>query len=82
MSGRGVLVHSNGSQYEGEFLNGLRHGKGAHLALFLVPLSPLPGVFTWTDGERFEGEYVGDLKQGRGKYVWGDGSVVPIWLSQ
>jgi hypothetical protein len=52
--------HARGTAaYEGEFRNGLKHGKG---------------VKTWAWGDRYEGGFLDDRKSGRGMYTWGAGS--------
>ena len=37
-----LLIYANGNQYEGDFINGMFHGKG---------------VFTWANGDRYEGDF-------------------------
>lgn len=58
-SGSGKMTRSNGATYEGEFLEGMRHGVGK----FTVP------EFV------YEGQYHRDTRQGKGKIVWDDGRV-------
>ena len=53
-----IKLH-NGDTYEGEFLNGKRHGHG---------------IYTWSDGTRYEGEYRDNQKHGRGIETSSDGS--------
>ena len=52
---RGTLRYSDGSRYEGEHRDGLRHGRG---------------TYTWADGNRYEGEWHEDKMHGRGKMTW------------
>ena len=40
MSGKGILKNSNGTEYNGEFLNDKKHGKG---------------IFSWEDGRKYAG---------------------------
>lgn len=44
-------IWSDGSQFEGEFLNGVKHGKGK---------------FNWSDGSTFEGQLVKNQIEGYG----------------
>lgn len=37
-----LLTYGNGDQYEGDFINGMFHGKG---------------VFIWAKGDRYEGDF-------------------------
>ena len=47
--------------YEGDFLNGVWHGKGK---------------ITWIkDGSWYEGDWFNNERHGKGKYVWSDGAV-------
>ncbi|MCJ8737641.1 hypothetical protein PDJAM_G00026430 [Pangasius djambal] len=58
-NGSGVQEWTDGSRYEGEFLNALKHGNGA---------------FTWPNGECYKGSFYKDYRHGRGTYFWPDGS--------
>ncbi len=49
----------NGGHYEGDTLNGKKHGKG---------------VYTWADGDRYEGDFVDDKRMGKGVYIWSNGN--------
>ncbi|XP_074524547.1 ankyrin repeat and MYND domain-containing protein 1 [Halichoeres trimaculatus] len=53
--GLGVQEWLDGSRYEGEFVNGLKHGKGR---------------YTWRNGESYEGYFYKDYKHGEGTYCW------------
>ncbi len=55
---KGRHTYSDGSQYEGEFKNGKRHGRG---------------VWLRTDGLRYEGEWQNDKPHGRGMATATDG---------
>uniref|UniRef100_A0A4W5KBB9 MYND-type domain-containing protein n=1 Tax=Hucho hucho TaxID=62062 RepID=A0A4W5KBB9_9TELE len=54
-NGPGVQQWSDGSNYEGEFVNDLKHGTG---------------VFTWTNGEFYDGSFYKDYRHGNGTYSW------------
>lgn len=58
-SGPGVQQWTEGSRYEGEFRNGLKHGNG---------------TFTWPNRECYKGSFYKDNRHGRGTYFWPDGS--------
>ena len=53
------VEYDGGDVYEGEILNGKRHGKGK---------------YTWSDGSFYEGEWKDDRKDGNGKQSHPDGS--------
>ena len=55
----GSWTYEDGSRYEGEWQNNMRHGKG---------------ILTWPDGARYEGEWRNDLAHGKGAFIWPDGS--------
>ncbi|KAK3562346.1 hypothetical protein QTP86_033445 [Hemibagrus guttatus] len=59
INGPGVQEWTDGSRYEGEFLNGLKHANGA---------------FTWPNGECYKGSFYKDYRHGGGTYFWPDGS--------
>ncbi|XP_058256877.1 ankyrin repeat and MYND domain-containing protein 1 isoform X2 [Hemibagrus wyckioides] len=59
INGPGVQEWTDGSRYEGEFLNGLKHGNG---------------TFTWPNGECYKGSFYKDYRHGKGTYFWPDGS--------
>ncbi|TSK53751.1 Ankyrin repeat and MYND domain-containing protein 1 [Bagarius yarrelli] len=58
-NGTGVQEWTDGSRYQGEFRNGLKHGDG---------------TFTWPNGEYYKGYFYKDYRHGRGNYFWPDGS--------
>ncbi|KAJ5079250.1 phosphatidylinositol-4-phosphate 5-kinase related [Anaeramoeba ignava] len=55
-----VKVYHDRSIYEGETLNGMRHGYG---------------VYRYHSGERYEGHWFLDKKHGRGKYFYTSGGI-------
>ena len=55
----GIYRWIDGSIYEGEYQDDLRHGKGR---------------FLWANGESYEGDYLKDERTGKGVYNWPDGS--------
>ncbi|XP_076577750.1 ankyrin repeat and MYND domain-containing protein 1 isoform X2 [Chaetodon auriga] len=56
--GLGVQEWPDGSRYEGEFVDGLKHGRGK---------------YTWTNGEYYEGSFYKDYRHGDGLYCWPTG---------
>jgi hypothetical protein len=58
-NGMGILVRENQERYEGEFLNGKKHGVG---------------VQYYPDGmARYKGQFVNDQRSGRGTYYFSNG---------
>jgi len=57
--GYGVMKWQNGDRYEGDWAEGLRHGKGKYISK--------------STGGKYDGEYSTDLKDGKGKYVFSNG---------
>ena len=57
--GAGIYRWSDGSTFEGNYIDDLRHGKGK---------------FLWSNGESYDGDYVQDQRTGKGSYSWPDGS--------
>ncbi|KAM7387688.1 hypothetical protein PAMP_023910 [Pampus punctatissimus] len=53
--GLGVQEWSDGSKYEGEFVNGFKHGTGR---------------YSWRNGEYYEGSFYKDYRHGDGVYCW------------
>jgi hypothetical protein len=74
------------SSYHGNFLAGMKHGKGIKLMPngdhyegdFREDYRDGHGVYVWGDktkwaGDRYEGEYRRDLRHGWGVFQWGNG---------
>ncbi|MBF0137997.1 MAG: SUMF1/EgtB/PvdO family nonheme iron enzyme [Magnetococcus sp. DMHC-1] len=72
----------SGGHYEGEMVNGKRHGKGSFLwpdgARYVGEYRHDErtgyGVFSWPDGSRYEGQFVGGKRDGKGTFIWPDGA--------
>lgn len=59
VSGTGKIVWSNGDQFEGTLVQGMKEGKGK---------------FSWHNGQRYNGDWVRDMPNGKGAIVFTDGS--------
>ena len=57
--GKGTYVYANGFTYDGNFVNGVREGRG---------------ILKGSDGSSYDGMWVKDKFQGQGTYIWPDGS--------
>jgi len=75
----------NGSVYDGDFKNGLKHGKGVwtkgrgenlttYTGEYLLDKKCGYGVFKWASGNIYKGYYDKDEREGHGEMVWTDGS--------
>ncbi len=64
INGFGKYTYSDGSYFEGNFVNGVKQGYGK----FVVVKDGVP------TGEEFSGQYVNDMLNGQGEYVSADGS--------
>ena len=58
-NGKGTYAYSNGFRYEGNFVNGLREGRG---------------MLKGSDGSWYDGMWVQDKFHGQGTYVWPNGA--------
>lgn len=59
MSGKHVEKYENGV-YDGEFVNGKRHGKGK---------------YKWADGAEYDGDWKDGNMDGKGRKKWADGNM-------
>ena len=59
VSGTGKIIWTNGNQFEGTLVRGMKEGKGR---------------FVWNNGQRYSGEWVRDMPNGRGAITFADGS--------
>ncbi|MBF0178382.1 MAG: SUMF1/EgtB/PvdO family nonheme iron enzyme [Magnetococcales bacterium] len=72
----------SGGHYEGELLNGKRHGKGTftwpdgarYIGEYRMDERTGYGIFTWPNGSRYEGQFVGGKREGKGAFIWPDGA--------
>ena len=83
--GNGKAVLPNGDVYEGQYKNGMRHGKGQYIfndqngAKYVGDYKDNRkngfGTFFYPDGSRYEGFWKDDKRHGRGIYYYGNGDV-------
>jgi len=66
---------ADGSEYEGEFEEGLRHGQGSYVTQFAVYNGTFErgkrtgfGVCDYNNGSKYEGYWVDGKRQGNGTY--------------
>lgn len=68
MHGKGLLIYSDTSMYDGEFVHGNITGHG---------------IFVWPEGKRYEGQWVDSKMQGTGTMKWANGNkYTGEWVSQ
>ncbi|MBF0153589.1 MAG: SUMF1/EgtB/PvdO family nonheme iron enzyme [Magnetococcales bacterium] len=71
-----------GGHYEGELLNGKRHGKGSftwpdgasYTGEYRHDERTGYGIFSWPNGSRYEGQFVAGKRHGKGSFIWPDGA--------
>ena len=85
--GQGVYKWKNGSIYQGEFKEGLKHGYGEWKKVqnstkcnhfegyYMFDKKNGHGQFTWESGNIYKGNYRDDERNGYGEMYWTDGSV-------
>ena len=74
---------NSGSQYVGDFVNGLYEGQGeytysdgeGYVGAFLEGKFHGQGVYSYVNGDKYVGEFKLGKKSGRGVYTSADGSV-------
>merc|ERR1711936_1469283 len=62
--GYGVMKWQNGDRYEGDWVEGLRQGKGKYTC------KASGGKYDWNNGDWYEGQWKSGLRHGHGLYVW------------
>ena len=77
-----LLIYANGDRYEGDFINGMFHGKGIFIWAkgdrydgdFFLNKRTGKGIYLWASGESYEGDFVDGKLDGWGIYTWPDGA--------
>lgn len=86
-NGYGIYVHPDGSRYDGEFRNGIYHGRGKwsgsdgsrYDGEFRDGKRNGTGTYVWDSGHKYTGEYANDKRNGNGTLTNPDGS---IWAGE
>lgn len=76
-NGKGKKQYTT-SVYEGEFKDGLAHGKGKEIwdngtvyeGAYVNGLKEGKGIYTWSSGNTYNGEYKNNLREGKGIFTW------------
>lgn len=76
-SGQGIMEYIGGDKYDGEWLNGQRHGNGTMFYAsgdtydgeWCNGVKDGYGVYTWSTEEMYQGYYKNDLRDGEGAYI-------------
>jgi len=81
-NGTGVAINSDGSKYEGQFIDGKSDGQGSiqyrngdsYVGDFSGGVFHGSGVYLWVNGDKYEGQFIGGKKHGIGniKYFAGE----------
>lgn len=77
MHGRGILKYANGDQYEGEFVDGKKEGKGkwtdrennTYEGDWVKDKKHGHGVYKTVEGFIFEGEFANNKREGKGTII-------------
>jgi len=78
----GAYIWANGMRYDGEFKNGLPHGKGAtthpngdrYVGEFKSGDKHGNGTFAYSNGSSYVGEFKDGKRHGKGTFTWASGS--------
>jgi len=79
--GYGSMKWQNGDRYEGDWVDGVRQGKGKYVSKssggvydgeYRNDKKDGSGKYVWSNGDWYEGEWKQGLRHGQGVYVWKD----------
>jgi hypothetical protein len=81
-NGRGIFKNSNGSVYDGEFVDSMKNGKGVivwqsgdkYIGDFKANYITGKGTLIYKDGRSYEGDFFQNQFEGTGMLVYSDGS--------
>ena len=73
--GKGTMKYSDGSEYTGDWVNGVRQGQGTmtydngiYDGEWQNDKKNGKGTYTWNDGKKYDGAYVDDVRDGKGVF--------------
>lgn len=73
--GKGTMKYSDGSEYTGDWVNGVRQGQGkmkydngVYEGEWQNDKKNGRGTYTWNDGKKYEGAYADDVRSGEGVF--------------
>ena len=77
----GTYFFSDGGKYNGEFKDGIKHGKGTYYystgniydGEWVNDKRTGYGTYIWKNGEKYEGQFVDGFRHGQGTYYYADG---------
>ena len=80
-NGTGVAINSDGSKYEGQFIDGKSDGQGSiqyrngdsYVGDFSGGVFHGSGVYLWVNGDKYEGQFIGGKKHGIGNIKYSAG---------
>ncbi|HEV7351151.1 hypothetical protein [Telluribacter sp.] len=81
-NGMGILVRENQERYEGEFLNGKKHGVGVqyypdgmvrYKGQFSSDFRSGRGTYYFSNGDKYVGYFADNVPHGKGSYFYKDG---------
>ncbi|XP_051980158.1 ankyrin repeat and MYND domain-containing protein 1-like isoform X2 [Xyrauchen texanus] len=73
-NGHGIQEWPDGSKYEGEFKNNLKHGSGVFTWANGEDYRHGKGTYSWPNGSKFTGKFYLNRKEGYGIQVFSDGA--------
>jgi hypothetical protein len=80
-NGSGTYVYSNGFRFEGDFVNGMRDGRGlltepngnSYDGMWSNDEFNGQGTYKWSDGAKYVGEWKNGIQDGYGIYFYSNG---------
>ena len=80
-NGTGVAINSDGSKYEGQFIDGKSDGQGSiqyrngdsYVGGFSEGVLHGNGVYLWVNGDKYEGQFIDGRKHGIGNIKYSAG---------